>query len=209
MNTVEAKKNETIGRANLVSNVFHPWAVLVPVLALAAYQATGNPLECIKWTLIAFLPALIFPLLYAKIRAMMLSRRGTQCKVSRSLVRNDPEQLFIMTGLFGIPSALILHYLSGPNNLLAIILGIAVVMFVISLVNLKYRASFHLSMVTGMLMSLWFLFGAVSFIAFLLIPILGYSRYQLGEHTPTQIITGFFVGLVVGGAVFPGLGLGA
>jgi len=207
MNAVEASKNETLRWAELISNVFHPWVVLVPVLALAAYQAVGNPLECIKWTLVAFLPALIFPLLYAKIKAMMLSRSGNRQRVSRSLVRNDPEQLFIMTGLFGIPSALILHYLSGPNNLLAIILGIAAVMFAISLVNLKYRASFHLSMVTGMLMSLWFLFSAVSFIAFLLIPILGYSRYQLGEHTPTQLVTGFLIGLVVSIAIFSGLGL--
>jgi len=206
MNAVEASKNETLRWAELISNVFHPWVVLVPVLALAAYQAVGNPLECIKWTLVAFLPALIFPLLYAKIKAMMLSRSGNRQRVSRSLVRNDPEQLFIMTGLFGIPSALILHYLSGPNNLLAIILGIAAVMFAISLVNLKYRASFHLSMVTGMLMSLWFLFSAVSFIAFLLIPILGYSRYQLGEHTPTQLVTGFLIGLVVSIAIFSGLG---
>ena len=209
MNTAEATRNNALRWAKLISNVFHPWAVLVPVLALAAYQTVGNPLECIKWTLVAFLPAVIFPLLYAKIKAMRLSRTGNQQKISRSLVRDKPGQLFIMTGLFGIPSALILHCLSGPNNLLAIILGITAVMFVISLVNLKYQASFHLSMVTGMLMSLWFLFGAVSFIAFLLIPILGYSRYQLGEHTPTQVITGFFVGLVVGGAVFPGLGLGA
>lgn len=209
MNTAEATRNDALRWAKLISNVFHPWAVLVPVLALAVYQTVGNPLECIKWTLVAFLPAVIFPLLYAKIKAMRLSRTGNQQKISRSLVRDKPGRLFIMTGLFGIPSALILYCLSGPNNLLAIILGITAVMFVISLVNLKYQASFHLSMVTGMLMSLWFLFGVISLAAFLLIPILGYSRYQLGEHTPTQIITGFFVGLVVGGAVFSGLGLGA
>jgi membrane-associated phospholipid phosphatase len=64
-------------------------------------------------------------------------------------------------------------------------------------------------MVTSMLFSLWFLFGAVSLVSFLLIPVLGLSRYKLGEHTPAQIVTGFFIGLVVGGAVFNGLGLAA
>jgi len=209
MNTAEATRNDALRWAKLISNVFHPWAVLVPVLALAAYQTVGNPLECIKWTLVAFLPAVIFPLLYAKIKAMRLSRGGNQQKISRSLVRDKPGQLFIMTGLFGIPSALILHYLSGPNNLLTIILGIAAVMFVIALVNLTYRASFHLAMVTSMLTALWFLFGVISLVAFLLIPILGYSRYQLGEHTPTQLVTGFLIGLVVSVAIFSGLGLGA
>ena len=209
MNAAEATKNEAWQWAKIVSNVFHPWAVLVPVLALAAYRATGNPLECIRWTLIAFLPATVFPLIYAKIRATVLSRKGTQRRVSRSLVRNNPGQLFIMTGLFGIPSALILHYLSGPRNLLVIILGITAVMFVIALVNLRYRASFHLSMVASMLTALWFLFGAVSLASFLLIPILGLSRYQLGEHTPAQTVAGFLIGLVVGGGVFYGMGLTA
>jgi len=209
MNTAEASKNEAWRWAKIASNVFHPWAVLVPVLALAAYRATGSPVDCIRWTLIAFLPATVFPLIYAKIRATVLSRRGSQQKISRSLVRNNPEQLFIMTGLFGIPSALILYVMNGPKNVLTIILGVTAVMLVIALVNLKYRASFHLSMVASMLTALWFLFGTISFVSFLLIPILGFSRHQLGEHTPTQIVTGFFTGLVVGGAVFYGLGLAA
>ncbi|MDP4280199.1 MAG: hypothetical protein QQM50_06605 [Dehalococcoides mccartyi] len=209
MNMIEANENIALKRANLVSNIFHPWIVLVPVLASAAYHATGNSLECIKWTLAAYLPAILFPLLYAKVRAAMLSRGGIQHKISRSLVRNEPKQLFIMTCLFGIPSILILHFLNGPDSLLAIMLGCTAVMFVIALVNLKYRASFHLSMVTSMLTSLCFLFGSVCLITFLLIPVLGISRYQLGEHTPAQMVTGFLIGLVVSGTIFFSLGLGA
>ena len=207
MNAVTTSKDETLRRAKLVSNIFHPWVVLVPVLGLAANQSVGKPPEYIKWTLIAFLPATLSPLIYAKIRATVLSRRGNQRKISRSLVRNNPEQLFIMTALFGVPSALMLYYLDAPRNLLIIILGVTAVMFVVTLVNLRYRASFHLSMVTSMLAALWFLFGAVSLVSFLLIPILGLSRYRLGEHTLTQTAAGFLIGLVVGGAVFYCLGL--
>jgi len=206
---VEARKNETLGRAKLVSNVLHPWAILVPVVALAAYQAVGEPLESIKWTLLTIVPVSVFPLLYAKIMAITLSRGGKRQKISRSLVRDKTRQLFVMAAFFGVPAALILHYLNGPRNLLVIILGVTAVMFIIALVNMKYRASFHLAMVTSMLAALWFLFGTVSLVSFLLIPILSFSRYQLGEHTPTQILTGFFIGLVIGGAVFYGLGLAA
>jgi len=209
VNALEGSSDVTLRRAQQVSGILHPWAVLAPALALAAYRATGNPLECIKWTLIAFLPATVFPLVYAKIRATVLSRRGTRRKISRSLVRNDPGQLFIMTGLFGIPSALILHYLGAPRNLLIIILGVTAVMLVVAIVNLKYRTSFHLSMVTCILTSLYIIFGPALLFTFVVIPILGLSRYQLSEHTPMQIISGFFIGLVIGGAVFYGLGLGA
>lgn len=193
----------------LVSNVFHPWAVLVPVLALAAYSAQREPQAYIKWTLLAYIPVIVFPLIYAKIRATVLSRNGSQQKISRSLVRDSPVQLLIMAGLFGIPSVLVLYCLSAPRNLLIIILGITAVMLVLSLVNTMYRASFHLAMVTSMLLSLWFLFGVISLVSLPLIPILGVSRYQLGEHTPTQIVAGFLIGLVVGGAVFYSMGLAA
>ena len=209
MNAVRVGENRAIRMARLVSNVFHPWAILVPVLALAVYQSVGGSLEWIKWTLLAYIPAIVFPALYAKIKVIRLSRGGNRQKVSRSLFREKPRELLIMTVLFGVPSALILHYLNAPKNLLVIILGVTAVMLVIALVNLRYRASFHLAMVTSMLTALWFLFGTVSLVAFLIIPILSLSRYQLGEHTPAQIVTGFFIGLVVGGAVFNGLGLAA
>ncbi|MEQ4489600.1 MAG: hypothetical protein AAC990_04440 [Dehalococcoides mccartyi] len=209
MNTMEVSRNDTMARAKLVSNIFHPWAVLAPVLAVAAYHATGNFIEGIGWTLAAYLPAIIFPLLYAKARATVLSRGGIQHKISRSLVRNEPKQLFIMAFLFGIPSILILHFFNGPGSLLAIMLGCTAVMFVIAMINLKYRASFHLSMVTSMLLSLYFLFGPVSLISLPLLPVIGLSRYQLGEHKPDQIAAGFLIGLVVGGSIFFGMGLAA
>ena len=206
MNTLEVGNSITLKRAQLASNIFHPWAILVPVIVLAAYHTAKGSAEWVKWALLALVPAIVLPLTYVKIRA--ISRGGRSQKISRSLVRNDPDQLFIMTALFGVPSTLILYYFNGPKSLLSIILGVTAVMFVISLVNLKYRASFHLSMVTSMLTALWFLFGPISLIAFLLIPILGISRYQMGEHTPNQMVTGFLIGLVVSGTIFYKLGLG-
>jgi len=206
---IEASNNILLRRIRLLSNIFHPWVVLVPVLASAAYLATGNSLECLAWTLAAYLPALLFPFLYARVRVMMLSRSGTRHQVSRSLFRDSPIQLLIMSGFFGIPSILILYYFHGPDNLLTIMLGCAMVMFIIALVNMKYRASFHLSMVTSMLTALGFLFGPIYLITFLLLVALGFSRYLLGEHTPAQIVIGFLVGLVVSGTIFYSLGLGA
>ena len=60
--------NITLKRAKLVSNILHPWAVLVPVLSLAAYQEVSGSAEWVKWVLIAYVPAIAFPSLYARIR---------------------------------------------------------------------------------------------------------------------------------------------
>ena len=207
MNTAKAIKNDNNKIPKLISNFIHPWVVLFPVITLAAYQSVGEPFECIKWTLIAFVPAIVSPLIYAKIRSTMMSRSGNAQKISSSLFRDSTAQLLIMAGLFGIPATLILYFTDAPRNLSIIILGITAVMFVISLVNLIYRASFHISMVTSMLTSLWFLFGNISLVAFLLLPVLFYSRYRLGAHTPMQMVTGFLIGLSVSAALFYGFGL--
>jgi len=207
MNTTETTRKGSQGSAKLVSNLLHPWLVLVPVVALAALKSTSEHVECIKWILLTILPAYAFPAMYAKIRASMLSSDRNRQRVSRSLFRNQPREILIMTCFFGIPATLILYYLDGPKIILAIIVAVTVTMLFIALVNLTYRASFHLAMVTSLLSSLWVLFGVVSLSALPLIFILGLSRYRLGEHSPAQLISGFLTGLIITGTVFYGFGL--
>ena len=193
--------------ARIISNILHPWVVMIPVVSLAAYEAAGVSLEWLSWTLLTLAPAFLLPALYARLRATMLSGGGTRQKITRHLFRDNLWDLLIMAVLFGIPPFLVLSYLDGPKTLLAIVVAVSATMLSIALTNIVYRASFHLAMVTSMLSALWILFGLFSLAALPLLPVLGISRYQLGEHSPAQIVVGFFIGLAVSVAVFFGLGL--
>ena len=75
----------------------------------------------------------------------------------RAFFRERPGELFIMACLFGIPGSLALHYLDGPDTVLAVLMAATGTMLIVALVNLAYRASFHLALVTSMLSSLWVL----------------------------------------------------
>jgi len=183
MNTIAANENQAMKIARLVSNIFHPWVILVPVTALVAYQATGGAPAWVAWTLLAYVPALAFPLLYAKILAMRQSTHGSEQKISRSLVRNNSGHLFVSTALFGIPSALLLYYLNAPRNLLIIILGVTAAMLVTAMVNIWYHSSLHLAMVTSMLTAMVFLFSNVYLLSFILLPILGFPLPTWRTHT--------------------------
>ena len=77
----------------------------------------------------------------------------------------------------------------------------------IALVNRVYRASFHLALFTSMTVPLVLIFGPPSFVVVPFLLLLGFSRYILGEHTPTQIVTGFFIGLLVSIGTFWVFGL--
>ncbi|HEY32533.1 MAG TPA: hypothetical protein G4O10_05455 [Dehalococcoidia bacterium] len=193
--------------ARLISILLHPWVVLIPVVFLAAYEVAGESLEWLSWTLLTLAPAFLLPSLYARIRASMLSSGGTRQRISRSLFRDNLWDLLIMAVLFGIPPVLVLYYMDGPVTLLAIMVAFSVTMLSVALANLVYRVSFHLAMVTSMFSALWIVFGLVSLAALPLLAVLGISRYQLGEHSPAQITTGFFVGLAVSVAIFFGFGL--
>ncbi len=207
MTAVAVSREKYLQLAKLTSMIFHPYILLAFVLALTAYHKTSQPFAWIKWTLLAFIPIVVIPLLYVVVRASLSSQPGTRYIISRSHIRDNPTRLFIMAVLFGIPSTVILYYLDGPRDLIVIILGVTAVMLLIAMINLVHRASFHVAMVTGILTSLWFLFGPVSLVTITLIPILGISRYQLGMHTLRQVVSGFFIGLTITAAVFYGLRL--
>jgi len=199
--------NKTTNRAGIVSKVLHPYVVLVPVVALIAYQVSSSPEVWARWTVIALLPAYLFPLLYMQARVSVVARTtGTQVTY-RSLFRERSGEMLLLVCLFGIPSALILYSLGAPQSIMATLVGLSATALLITVVNLGYRASFHLALLTSMVTSLTIIFGPPSLIAALLIPVLGVSRYHLGEHTPLQLAVGFLVGLAVTAAVFQGFGL--
>ncbi len=193
--------------ARLLSNILHPWVLLVPVVAAIAYQAIDEPVERLKWTLLTIVPAVTLPLLYARIRTSMLATAESKPKITRSLVRDDPVQLLVMTGVFSIPAILILYLLDGPRDVLGIMVSLGLTMLVVVLINTAYRASFHLAMVTSLLTSLGLVFGGVALVTLPLIPLLALSRYRLGAHDPLQITVGFVIGIAASVLVFLGLGL--
>ncbi|KTB47821.1 hypothetical protein DEALK_06660 [Dehalogenimonas alkenigignens] len=194
--------------ARMISNIFHPWAMLVPTTAMTACHVYKEPIECTKWTVLALLPAFVFPFFYTLLRARAQSNGGIHQKVSRSLVRDDPGQLLILTLLFGAPAILILLVLNSAPDLPIMFTGFTAVMLATALVNLRYRASFHISMITSMQVALLFVYGPIGLVFIPLLPIIGLSRFKLGEHTLKQILAGLTIGIVVSGVVFLILGLG-
>ena len=201
------EKSETRKIAKIISNILHPYVVFPLVVALVAYQISSVPEVWVKWTVTALLPAYLLPLLYMQTRVTILARTtGTQV-THRSFFREQPNEMLLLACLFGIPSTLILYFLGSPLGIITTMVGVAATTLLIALVNRTYRASFHLALFTSMLMPLVIILALPSLAIAPFILLLGLSRYHLGEHTPTQLVTGFLIGLVVSVAVFNGFGL--
>ena len=195
----------TRGIAKVISSVLHPYVVLSVVVAVVAYQQSPSLLIWAKWTAVALLSAYLLPLIYIRTRlALAVRTTGTQVS-SRSLFREQPTEMAIVAGIFGIPSVAILYFLNYPIDIIATLVGVAVATLLIALVNKVYRASFHLALFTSAVVPLAIIFGLPSLVVVPFILMLGGSRYYLGEHTPLQLTAGFFIGLMSSIAVFQGL----
>ena len=186
--------------ARVISKLLHPYVCLPIVVALIAYGASPNPGLWIKWTMAALLPAYLFPLLYLRAKvALVAETTGAQVTL-RSLpqfIRDQPNDLSIMSCLFGIPSVLILYFLSSPLGIIAPIAGATATMLLTAQVNRIYRASFHLAFFTSMTLSLGIILSIPWLFIAPFIVVLGASRYHLGSHTPAQLGVGLLIGLAV------------
>jgi len=70
------------------------------------------------------------------------------------------------------------------------------------LITLRWKISLHVGVAAGVLTVFAILFGPGVLVAAPLIPVLGWARVTLGDHTPWQVVAGGFTGAVVSGAVF-------
>jgi hypothetical protein len=193
--------------AKIISNIFHPYVVLFLVVALIAYQKNPSSWVWLKWTMVTLVSAYAFPLIYIRAKVYVVARTtGSQVNV-RSLFRERPNEMALLSCIFGIPSVTIVYFLDYPLSLIATLVGIAATSLLIALINRVYRASFHLALLTSMIVPLVIFFGLPSLAVIPVILLLGASRYYLGEHTPLQLTTGFLLGLMVTAIVFRWFGI--
>ena len=201
-----AKAGTTTTVAKAISNLFHPYIVLTLLVVFVAYDVSTSFIFWAKWTMIALLSAYCLPIIYTRLKFAASPRITDAASQSRSIPRNNPNEMLILAALFGIPSVLILYCFGSPLEIIAIILGVGASSIIIALVNRTYRASFHLATFTSVSISSIIIAGLYPIVPVLLIILLGASRYFLGQHTPLQLVTGFFIGLIITGAILLGFG---
>ena len=77
----------------------------------------------------------------------------------------------------------------------------------VGLVNLFYRASYHLALVTVLVIVAVLIWGQASFPALAVIPMVGWARNALNQHSVTQLAAGFGLSVVTGAATLYLFGL--
>lgn len=181
--------------ARLISILLGP--LWIPIILVILIFRTGLSYEQqITLIPILFIFQLVLPLIYME---LLIHNK----KISDWDIRKR-EQRFLVLPIFTILTVLImlLVYFYGTPRLFEIYLSLASLILLGTLTTLFWKISLHLMLNTAAIILTNSLFNWHLTFLFLLIPIIGWSRYYLKHHTLSQIVMGTLLAVAVFSVVF-------
>lgn len=199
------------GVALFFSALFHPLLMATYGCLLIFYGIKETVYDFMtpgetKWrmSLVVFLFSFMFPVL--NIAILYKLRRIPSLTLSNQKDRTFP---YVMTGLFYFGLFYLLKDINIWNSIKLFILGGGLGIMLTALINLKYKISAHMVGLGGLLGALVSLSYMIKFdmtpyyMAVIIVTgLVAMSRLYLQEHRPSQIYTGFLLGLFVQGGLF-------
>jgi membrane-associated phospholipid phosphatase len=184
--------------ARLVGELLSPPPILVVLALVVAWASSPTPAMAVVWGAIAAVFASVLP--YALILRGV--RRGQLSDTNISL-----REQRIRFGVVAITSILVglavLAALDAPAEMVALQASIAVGVACGWVITLWWKISVHAAIAAGAATVLVLVFGPALLVVWPMVALIAWSRVQVGDHTPAQVLAGVALGIVVNATVFP------
>lgn len=188
--------------AKLISWVINPFLVSFAVIFLLSFQATGTAAEALKWLGIGIglsvLP--VFIIIYALVRLGRLDGLFINSRQQR-------KKIYWIVIFWSVVANTILYLLGVPEILLAAFISGFSCMVVFMIINQFWKISLHTGFITGAVVILVLVYGAIGAISLVLIPAVAWARITEKRHTAPQAFFGMLIAAVLVTLVFLLFGL--
>lgn len=184
--------------ARLVGELLSPPPILVAVALAVAWVSSPTRAMAVVWGTIAALFASVLP--YALILRGVRRGRLSDRNISLRKQRIRFGGVAIASILFGLA---VLAALDAPAEMVALQASIAVGVACGWVVTLWWKISVHAAIAAGAATVLTLVFGPALLAVWPLVALIAWSRVQVGDHTPAQVLAGVALGIVVNATVFP------
>lgn len=175
--------------ARFISLLFHPFIISVIATFLIVFKGTSSLIASLEWSLVAgIFTFTVFIFEYYGIKKGYFSNFD----VSRRRQRAPLYTFVIVTLLVFI---LMLIVLRGPMQLIIGATCLTVSLLILSLVNMKVKASIHVAGISAFLLSMGIIYGGYVYLAMFLIPLVGWSRVKIHRHTIPEVMIGGGLGI--------------
>ena len=175
--------------AKLISNIFHPFVVVIPTMVIAMVVQDSTLLQSLAWTILSVC-IVIVPMLFV-IYAGVRSGRFSDASIS---VREQRSSLYTLAALLLVLLLAILVLGKAPSVLIACLISAILATVAGFAINQRFtKLSLHsigMAGSTTVLLLVMPLLGLAMTIFALLV---GWARIRLKHHTPLQILIGWMV----------------
>lgn len=192
MKTIRTSNTRMTVAAQLISEAFGP-APLGSALLLCAALSDGATVH----NLLAGGLAVLFVTVGPMMALLYLSRRG---RVSDHHVSERSQRAPVLIGVLGCMAVgtWLLYLWGSPVSLYRMLLGLAVGLLVVMVVNLFWKLSIHAAVAAFFVLSICSIFGPTLIWTAIVPAAVGWSRVQLKAHSMAQVVAGWGAGCAVG-----------
>ena len=194
---MEGKITRSAYLARVISRVTNPCIHSVLILLLIAYTESTNTRVLVGWITTVLLFLVLLPLAYVYMRT---SKGRSDIKLVTNptiFLKQHSKDILILGLLLGMPCLVILLFLEAPSLLICTLAALLASSIVIALFNIFYRASYHLAAVTVLVIMAVLTWGQIMLVLLAAIPLIGWAKYRIHEHTPAQLATGIAASVAV------------
>jgi len=186
----------------LASDIVNPFAVSLVVIILLSIKSAASPSDVLKWSLISIALSIlpVFVVVVYLVRNEKLE--GIFIKA-----RRQRNRIYLLATFCAVVSCVVLYYLGAPSILVAAFVSGLLAIVIFMGINLLWKISVHTAFVTASITILIILYGLVGAISAVLLPIIGWSRIELGHHSLAQVVTGALLAALIVVVVFYLFGL--
>jgi len=184
--------------ARLVGEVLSPPPILAVLALVVAWDSSPTPAMAVVWGGIAAVSASVLPyaLILRGVRRGRLSDRNISLREQR--IRFAAVAIAsILTGLT------VLAAFDAPAEMVALQASVAVGVACGWVITLWWKISVHAAIAAGAATVLLLVFGLALLVVWPLVAVIAWSRVQVGDHTPAQVLAGIALGIVVNATIFP------
>jgi hypothetical protein len=168
-------------------------AILLPVVG---WHSTRG-LTGLWWGLFATVFTAAIPFAYI-LRGV---RRGRL--TDHHIGRREQRVVPLLFGLASVVCGLTpMVALRAPRELIALVVAGLVGLIVTITISHWWKMSIHMGVAAGSATILVLVFGPALFVVWPLLPLIGWSRIRLSDHTVAQVVAGAVIGGLVAGVVF-------
>jgi hypothetical protein len=193
--------------AKVISTVMHPLFLPVVVLLLVAYAGSSGLRVFLGWALIILFFLIVLPLAYVYLKSPRAASGAKRIQDPSVFFRKHPREICGVGIVCALPCTLLLIFLKAPSPLVASLVALLATSLALALINMFYRASYHLAAVTTLVIVAVLIWGQAVFPVLAAIPLVGWALYSLRQHSPSQLAVGFGLSLIISTASFYHFGL--